>query len=222
MIIRAFSRILVAGSVIVSVSQFATAQQPQPFNPIPQPGLRPGNDLSGRFDANRPMTGQAVGNDVLRGSQIIGATVDLRGGMRLGSVQDFVVGQGGCVDYVIAAYGDQFVPIPWGVAFFQPGQRLFTVDIDPGRIHEMPMYRQISELTNRQFSQRVQTFYHGVQGRQGDRDGRGSIDRQNMTNAPGAAPRGDHSGSVPQQGTQGKQRTQGTRPDRSERSGEHR
>jgi len=215
--LKTFTRIQLAGGLFLPVAQFAAAQQPRPFNPGTQPGARQGNDLPGRSDANRPMNGEASGNQILRGSQIIGSTVDLRGGSRLGTVQDFVVGEGGCVEYVVAAYGDQFIPIPWGAAMYQPGQRILMVDIDPGRIHEMPMYHQISELTNRQFSERVNTFYRGTNGRAGDMHPRGSDNHQGVNN-PQPAPRTETRSNVGR--TQST--TQGNRTGRIERPGDKR
>jgi PRC-barrel domain len=188
--------LLLAGGLVLPAAQLAIAQQSRPSNPGAAPGARPANDLPGRFDANAAAAGQMHANSVLRGSQIIGATVDLRGGTRLGAIQDFVLGDGGCVEYVVAAYGNQFVPIPWAAAMYQPDQRVLMVDIDPGRIHEMPMYRQFSELTNQQFSDRVHTFYRGVSSQTGDlhrgaeHQERGATNSQPMT-------RGEH----PAQGT---------------------
>jgi PRC-barrel domain len=210
--------LLLAGGLVLPVTQVAIAQQSRPLNPGPAPGARPANDLPGRSDANGPAAGQVAANAVLRGSQIIGAQVDLRGGSRLGAIQDFVIGDGGCVEYVVAAYGDQFVPIPWGAAMYQADQRVLLVDIDPGRIHDMPMYRQISELTNRQFSDRVHTFYRGVSSQTRDmhRDGavnqqdRGTTNRQPMTRGEQGRPNTGAAPSAP------------GRTGRSERPGDHR
>lgn len=206
-----FTRLLIAGSLVLPAAPLALAQQPRGLNSPPQAGSRQGNDLAGRSDANRPADGQRAGNEILRGSQIIGATVDLRGGSRLGTVQDFVVGDGGCVEYVVAAYGDQFVPIPWAAAMYQPGQRVLLVDIDAGRLHEMPMYRQFSDLSNHQFTEKVQTFYHGVNGRTGNMNQRGAVDHQGANNA--ARPEAQNAPARPA----GAQRTAGNRTGHSER-----
>jgi hypothetical protein len=164
------------------------------------------------------MNGQAYGNSILRGSQIIGATVNLRGGSRLGTVQDIVFTDGGCVDCVVAAYGDQFIPIPWAAAMYQPDQRVFMVDIDPGRIHDMPMYHQISELANRQFNERVHTFYRGASSQTGDANHRGAMDRQGASNNTQPATRGDQSRS----NARPAQSVQGNRTERTEKPGDRR
>jgi hypothetical protein len=213
--------LLLAGGMVLPVTQFAIAQQARPLNSGPAAGARPANDLPGGSDANGGAPGRLRANQILRGSQIIGSTVDLRGGSRLGVVQDFVLGDGGCVEYVVAAYGNQFVPIPWGAAMYQPDQRVLMVDIDPGRIHDMPMYRQISELTNRQFSDRVHTFYRGVSSQTGDMH-RGGEHQDRGASNPQPTTRGEQGQSNPRP-TQGKpaQGTQG-RTGRSERPGDHR
>lgn len=213
--------LFLAGGLVLPVAQLAIAQQPRAVNPGAVPGARPANDLPGRFDANGPTNGQLAANSILRGSQIIGATVDLRGGSRLGVIQDFVLGDGGCVEYVVAAYGNQFVPIPWGAAMYQPDQRVLLVDIDPGRIHEMPMYRQISELTNRQFSDRVHTFYRGVGSqtrdahRGNEHQDQGATNRQPMPHGERVQANPRPAQGTPAQGNQG-------RTGRSDRPGERR
>jgi hypothetical protein len=213
-----FSRILLAGSLVLPVTQFAIGQQPRQAGQPPQPGVRQGNDLSGSSAANRPTNGQDRSNQILRGSQIIGSTVNLRGGSRLGPVQDFVVSDSGCVDYVIATYQGQYVPIPWAAALYQSGPRVLLVDIDAARIHEMPMFRQISELTNRQSSDKVSTFYRGVHGQAGDRNQPGAAGQQGAQN--NAQPAKDAAANKPAVGaTQG---TQGSRNTASRRTGDHR
>jgi hypothetical protein len=188
---RNFTRILLAGGLVLPLAQFAVGQQPRPgvgqAPQAPAAGVRQGNDRRGGLDANRGVQGGELGNQILRGSQIIGATVNLRAGSRFGTVNDFVFGDGGCVQYVIASYGNDFVPIPWGAAAWAPGQRVLTVDIDPGRIRDMPRFHQISELTNHQFSDKVQTFYHSANGR-GDMNQRGAEQQGANNHTPAANP----------------------------------
>jgi hypothetical protein len=213
-----FTRMLLAGGLLLPIAPFAAAQPPRTINPGTQPGVRQGNDLPGRLDANRPTNGQAYGNSILRGSQIIGATVNLRGGSRLGTIQDIVFSDGGCVDCVVAAYGDQFIPIPWAAAMYQPDQRVFMVDIDPGRIHDMPMFHQVSELLNHQFSDRVHTFYRGVSTQTGDMNRRGAVGRQGTNTNTQPATRGDQGRSNPRPA----QNAPGAPAGRTERGGDHR
>ena len=214
---RSTLSLLLAGGLVLPATQFAAAQQPRTANPAVQAGERPANDPSGRSDANGPANGQLSGNQILRGSQIIGATVGLRGGTRLGTIQDFVLADGGCVEYVVAGYGDQFIPIPWRAAMYQPAQRMLMVDIDPGRIHDMPMYHQISELMNRQFSDRVHSFYRGVGSQTGDMNHRSATNQQGAASHPQPAKRGEQG-----RATVGPTQVAAGRTGRSERPGDHR
>ena len=217
-----FTRILLAGGLVLPLAQFAVGQQPRAgFGQAPQApaaGVRQGTDPRGGSDAKGGLQGGELGNQILRGSQIIGATVNLRGGSRFGTVSDFVLADSGCVEYVIATYGNQYAPIPWGVAMWVPGQRVLTVDIDPGRIHEIPMYRQISELTNHQFSDKVHTFYRGVNGH-GETNQHGAQQQGANNHAPAANPpaAGQPAGrqGAPAKGSQ-------NRTGRNERSGDRR
>jgi hypothetical protein len=206
-----FSRILLAGSLVLPGAQLAMGQQPrQAVGQAPQAGKQ-GNDPSGR-------SGASGSNQMLRGSQIIGAAVQLRGGSPFGPVQDFVVSDSGCVEYVIAGYQGQYVPIPWAAAMYQPAQRVLLVDIDPGRIHEMPMFRQMSDLSKPQSSGKVSTFYRGVHGQAGDQNQHGAADQKgaptNAAPAAGTAPSRPAVGAT--QGTQGGGKTA------AKKTGDHR
>ena len=101
-----FTRILLAGGLVLPLAQFAVGQQPRAgfgqAPQAPQAGVRQGTDPRGGSDAKRGVQGRDLGNQILRGSQIIGATVNLRGGSRFGTVSDFVLADSGCVEYVIA------------------------------------------------------------------------------------------------------------------------
>ena len=79
---------------------------------------------------------------------------------------------------------------------YQADQRVLLVDIDPGRIHEMPMYHQFSELTNRQFSDRVHTFYRGVSSQTGDMHRGGEHQDRGATNGQPAT-RGERAQTSP-------------------------
>jgi hypothetical protein len=121
--------------------------------------------------------------------------VMLQGGTAYGTVQDFVIGDGGCIEYAVVNYNNGLVPIPWGVGTFDSGRRAFMVDVARDRIREFPTIRQISELNNRQFTQKVQTFYRG----NGNRPMQNRLDanrpqtnQPRVENPPAAAERGEN------------------------------
>ena len=96
-------------------------------------------------------------------STIVGAPVTLQDGASFGTVRDFVVSNGGCIEYAIVDYGNRLVPVPWGVGNFDFGRRAFRVGIARDRLRDLPTFTNISELNNAQFTQRVHSFYRGNQ-----------------------------------------------------------
>jgi hypothetical protein len=163
-LIRPFAKLSFAGCAVLCAAQWAIAQQPiQPAQPAPLPGtVRPQAVLPGQ--PQDTFNAQAAPGPMFRGSTIIGSTVDLMGGASLGTVQDLMLGPGGCVDYAVVAYQNQFIPIPWGLVNFEPGRRILMVNIEPARIRELPMVGRIGDIENRQFFNRVHTFYRGDHG----------------------------------------------------------
>ena len=43
---------------------------------------------------------------VHRGSVVIGGTVSLQGGHRVGKIEDFIIDDGGCISMIVVAYGE--------------------------------------------------------------------------------------------------------------------
>jgi hypothetical protein len=163
-LIRPLAKISFVGFAALSAAQWAIAQQPiQPAQPAPLPGtVRPQNVLPGQ--PQDTLNAQTAPGPMFRGSAIIGSPVDLMGGTSFGTVQDLMLGPGGCVDYAVVAYQNQFFPIPWDLANFEPGRRILMVNIDAARIRELPGVGGIGEIGNRQFFDKVHTFYRGDHG----------------------------------------------------------
>ena len=97
--------------------------------------------------------------DILRGSVMIGSTVNFQGGTALGQVTDFVINDGGCVEYVVVSYQNRFVPIPWMATTYNSADRILLLGIDQAQLHQIPTFLQFTELSNAQFAQKVNTFY---------------------------------------------------------------
>lgn len=105
----------------------------------------------------KPKTRSAV--RLLRTSQLVGSKVNLRSGMRLGSVDELVLNSSGCTSYVIVRYQNRSVPIPWNALEFDMDERTGVVDIDENRLREIPAYIQVTSLADTEFVQRVNAFY---------------------------------------------------------------
>src|SRR5581483_3969055 len=48
-------------------------------------------------------------------SAVMGDTVVVSDGGTVGKVEDIVLSENGCVDYVVVAYENKYVLVPWGV-----------------------------------------------------------------------------------------------------------
>jgi hypothetical protein len=152
-------RLAIVTSLVFPAAQFAVAQGVLPGVQRGGAATAPGRDADARGIGGPGAAGRD--SRILQSSLIIGAPVMLQGGASYGTVQDFVIGDGGCIQYAVINYNNGLVPIPWGVGMFDSGRRAFMVDISRDRVREFPTIHQISELNNPQFTQRVQTFYRG-------------------------------------------------------------
>jgi hypothetical protein len=118
------------------------------------------NEGSGRPVESKERTGASRSSaDILRSSVIIGATVNFQGGTSLGRVTDFVINDGGCVEYVVESYQNRFVPVPWMATTYNSADRILLLGIDQAQLSRIPTFVQFTELSNAQFAQKVNTFY---------------------------------------------------------------
>jgi PRC-barrel domain protein len=97
--------------------------------------------------------------DILRSSVMIGSSVNFQGGSALGKVTDFVINDGGCVQYVVVSYQNRFVPVPWMATMYNSADRSLMLGIDQAQLGQLPTFGQYSELSNAQFGQKVNTFF---------------------------------------------------------------
>jgi hypothetical protein len=97
--------------------------------------------------------------DILRSSVMIGSTVNFQSGSALGKVTDFVINDGGCVQYVVVSYQNRFVPVPWMATTYNSADRTLMLGIDQAQLGQIPTFGQYSELSNAQFGQKVNTFF---------------------------------------------------------------
>ena len=137
--------------------------------------------------------------DILRGSLIIGATVNFQGGTSLGRVTDFVINDSGCVEYVVVSYRNRFVPVPWMATTYHSADRILLLGIDQAQLGQIPTFVQFTELSNAQFAQKVNTFYK-VDARTSERRVNKPVpDDRSGTSKQGAQP--DNKGQKPVVGT---------------------
>jgi hypothetical protein len=145
--------------------------------------------------ASRASTG------ILRSTAMMGSAVNFRDGSALGKVSDFVINDGGCVQYVVVSYQNRFVPVPWGATTYNSADRSLMLAIDQAQLGQIPTFGQYSELSNAQFGQKVNTFFKV--------DARSSEQRANK---PVSDDKSGASKAAAQTGSQGQKPAGGTNP----------
>ncbi len=103
---------------------------------------------------------------VHRASVVIGGTVSLREGYRVGKIEDFIFDDHGCISMVVVTYGEHYVAVPWSIATFDFGQRTFVLDIERDRLSDIPTFTDFKVAGTVDFRRRVDTFF-GVRQRDG-------------------------------------------------------
>jgi len=106
---------------------------------------------------------------VHKGTVFMGANVVLQDNTSVGRVEDFVISDGGCIDYVVVSYESKYVLVPWTVATWT-GDRTVRVDITQARFREVPTFTRDAwpNLTDTQYIQRVRTAWGVTDSRYGD------------------------------------------------------
>jgi hypothetical protein len=106
---------------------------------------------------------------VHKGTVFMGANVVLQDNTSVGRVEDFVISDGGCIDYVVVSYDSKYVLVPWTVATWT-GDRTVRVNITQARFREVPTFTRDAwpNLTDTQYIQRVRTAWGVSDSRYGD------------------------------------------------------
>jgi PRC-barrel domain len=78
---------------------------------------------------------------VIRISQVLGSGVTLQEGIAYGKVTDFVLTDAGCIDYLVVAYEDSFVVVPWTFATVDFEQRIVRLDVTREQLRSVTFAR---------------------------------------------------------------------------------
>jgi hypothetical protein len=100
--------------------------------------------------------------EVRRVSAVVGGTVRLASGTSIGKIEDIVISDQGCIDYVVVVYHDRFVPIPWSVATVQFNDRVVVIDIDEERFKQIPTFtkNEFHVLADVEFTKKVNKTFN--------------------------------------------------------------
>ena len=106
-------------------------------------------------------TGQEARPTELRKvSQIIGSSVLLQDGVNYGKVEDIVLNEDGCIEYVVVSREDRYALMPWGVATVDYGRRAVVFDVTPQVVQPLFFARDAwPDVADPQFSRRVQDAF---------------------------------------------------------------
>jgi len=105
-------------------------------------------------------------HEVRRVSMVIGGGVQIAGGVSVGKIEDIVINDRGCIDYVVVVYHDKYVPIPWTVTTVDFSKRIVTVDITEERFAEVPTFTRddFSVFAKAEFTEKVHSSFGGKAG----------------------------------------------------------
>jgi sporulation protein YlmC with PRC-barrel domain len=93
-------------------------------------------------------------------SQVIGSSVLLQDGVSYGKVEDIVLNEDGCIEYVVVAREDRYALMPWGVARVDYGQRAVIFDVTPQVVQPLFFARDAwPDVADPQFGRRVQDAF---------------------------------------------------------------
>jgi sporulation protein YlmC with PRC-barrel domain len=99
--------------------------------------------------------------EVRRISTVIGGSVQYAAGGTVGKIEDIVINDEGCIEYIVVAYHDRYVPIPWTVSTVAFDKRIVTINIEQARFDEVPTFSrdEFALLVQVDFREKVHTFY---------------------------------------------------------------
>jgi hypothetical protein len=127
-------------------------------------------------------------------SSVIGSTVRLQGGDPYGTIEDIVLNDAGCVEYLVISHDDDYVLVPWAVTTVNYEGRVITVDTTPQRLEPLIFTRDNwPSPADPQFTRRVQEVFGASalrrEGRSGGANVQGREDQGGGTVRPQATDR---------------------------------
>src|SRR5689334_3856777 len=120
-------------------------------------------------------------------SAVMGDNVVVSDGGTVGKVEDIVLSENGCVDYVVVSYESKYVLVPWGVTTWNVQDRTLRVNITRDKFTQVPTFTRDRwpSLTDSQYISQVRTAFGVTES--GYRGDRREGDRRPL--APGAQDR---------------------------------
>jgi hypothetical protein len=106
---------------------------------------------------------------VHKGTVLTGATVVVQGGATVGKVEDFVITDGGCIEYVVVVYDGKYVFVPWGVTTWTRDKTI-RVNVTKETFVAVPTFTRDRwpSLTDARYVEQVRTAFGVTENRTGD------------------------------------------------------
>src|SRR5689334_8778059 len=147
-------------------------------------------------------------------SAVMGDNVVVSDGGTVGKVEDIVLSENGCVDYVVVSYENKYVLVPWGVTTWNVQDRTLRVNITKDRFTQVPTFTRDRwpSLTDSQYIGQVRTAFGVTES--GYRGDRREGDRRPL--APGAENRQDRRDNRQDNRTDRRDNRQDNRTDRQD------
>jgi PRC-barrel domain len=97
-----------------------------------------------------------------RVTQVIGTQLVLRDNASIGKIEDIVLSEDGCVEYLVVSYSEKYVLVPWSVAKVDVQRKVVAVDIAKDRFMEVPTFSrdQWPSFQDGQYIEKVRTIYN--------------------------------------------------------------
>ncbi len=99
---------------------------------------------------------------VRRMSSVIGASVQLTAGGTFGKVEDVIINDQGCIDFVVVVFEDKFFAVPFTLARVDFATRVVTFEIERERFLRAPSFardRFPDFSVNSEFGRSVHSFF---------------------------------------------------------------
>ncbi len=121
--------------------------------------------------ATRQTTTTTTTTEVRRASGIMNSNVVVQDGATVGRITDFVVSEGGCIDYVVVDYDNKYVLVPYQVVRVEGDRHIVQVNITRDKFREIPTFTGNNwPVTDQQYIGRVRSAFGVTEsGYRGDR-----------------------------------------------------
>jgi hypothetical protein len=105
---------------------------------------------------------EAAGSSrVPKATILIGAPVSIRDHHSIGKVEDLVLNDNGCVEYLVVWNDAKYVLVPWSAARIDFGQRTVAIEIEREKFREVPTFTRDRwpDLSDAGYVERIHTHY---------------------------------------------------------------